>query len=101
MSFATKIADIAHKVTVTGAFGLFCYQAFHLGGMMLAGKDDGTKKEHPQAGFIQMLRDKYEEEYATYFDTGHRNWYDKEDNSYLKKMPRPQDYQLPVDGKKN
>jgi hypothetical protein len=46
-----------------------------------------------------MLRDKYAEEYAKYFDTGSRDWYDKDDDSYLKKLPRPQDYQ--PGGKRN
>lgn len=46
-----------------------------------------------------MLRDKYAEEYEKYWDTGHRDWYDKEDDSYLKKLPRPQDYQ--PGGKRN
>ncbi|KAL7472446.1 hypothetical protein ACHAXS_012778 [Conticribra weissflogii] len=99
MSITTKVADFAHKAFVTTAFGFFCFQAVNLGGMMIAGQNDGKPKEHPQAGFIQMLKDKYAEEYSKYFDTGHRDWYDKDDNSYLKKLPRPQDYQS--DGKKN
>ena len=40
-----------------------------------------------------MLREQYENEYKKYFDTGHRDWYDKDDNSYLEKVPKPQDYQ--------
>ena len=100
MSFATKLADVAHKTVVTGALGLFCYQAYQLGGNMIMGAtDDQKKREHPQAGFIQMLRDKYDEEYQKYFDTGHRDWYDKDDNSHLKGIPRPRDYQ--PDGKRN
>ncbi|KAL7538883.1 hypothetical protein ACHAXR_008862 [Thalassiosira sp. AJA248-18] len=101
MSFATRIADIAHKTVVSTFFGLFCYQGYQLGTQMLIGTDEAKKKEyeHPQAGFIQMLRDKYDEEYEKYFDTGHRDWYDKDDDSYLKKLPRPQDYQ--PGGKRN
>mmetsp|Transcript_22981 Transcript_22981/g.39351 ORF Transcript_22981/g.39351 Transcript_22981/m.39351 type:complete len:100 (-) Transcript_22981:244-543(-) len=99
MSSATKIADFAHKAVVTTAFSLFCYQGYQLGTMMLIGTDEAKKKEHPQAGFIQMLRDKYAEEKEKYFDTGHRDWYDKDDDSYLKKLPRPQDYQ--PGGKRN
>ncbi|KAL7487757.1 hypothetical protein ACHAW6_013369 [Cyclotella cf. meneghiniana] len=99
MSLATKLADLAHKTVVTTAFGFFIYQGVNLGGMMLAGPDSDKPREHPQAGFIQMLRDKYAEEYAKYFDTGSRDWYDKDDDSYLKKLPRPQDYQ--PGGKRN
>lgn len=57
------------------------------------------QQQHPQEGFIQMLRDKYEEEYTKYFDTGHRDWYDKDDKSYLDNVPKPKDYQ--PGGKRN
>jgi hypothetical protein len=99
MSIPTKIADFAHKAFVTTAFGYFIYTGVNLGGMMISGPDNGQPREHPQAGFIQMLRDKYAEEYTKYFDTGSRDWYDKDDDSYLKKLPRPEDYQ--PGGKRN
>jgi hypothetical protein len=99
MSFATKLADMAHKTVVTTCLGLFTFQAYQLITQLRIGTDEQKKKEHPQAGFIQMLRDKYAEEYEKYWDTGHRDWYDKEDDSYLKKLPRPQDYQ--PGGKRN
>lgn len=101
MSIATRFADFAHKAFVTSAFGYFLYTGVNLGGMMIEGPSNpnAQPKEHPQAGFIQMLKDKYAEEYAKYFDTGSRDWYDKDDNSYLKKIPRPEDYQ--PGGKRN
>jgi hypothetical protein len=99
MSFATKLADMAHKAVVTTCLGLFTFQAYQLVTQLRIGTDEIKKKEHPQAGFIQMLRDKYAEEYEKYWDTGHRDWYDKGDDSYLKKVPRPQDYQ--PGGKRN
>ena len=99
MSFTTRLADIAHKTVVTTCLGLFTFQAYQLTTQMMIGTDEQKKKEHPQAGFIQMLRDKYDEEYKTYFDTGHRNWYDKDDNSHLDNIPRPRDYQ--PGGKRN
>ena len=110
MSITTKIADVLHKSIVTTAFGLFCYQGYQLGSMMIQGRrDDGPggantqqqqqQQQHPQEGFIQMLRDKYQEEYTKYFDTGHRDWYDKDDNSFLEKVPKPKDYQ--PGGKRN
>mmetsp|Transcript_1277 Transcript_1277/g.2778 ORF Transcript_1277/g.2778 Transcript_1277/m.2778 type:complete len:100 (-) Transcript_1277:457-756(-) len=99
MSFATRAADLAHKTVVSSFIGLFCYQAYQLQYQMRIGTDEAKKREHPQAGFIQMLRDKYDEEYKKYYDTGHRDWYDKDDDSYLKNLPRPQDYQ--PGGKRN
>lgn len=61
---------------------------------MLEGLSNGQQqREHLQAGFIQMLRDKYVEKYnIKHFDTGSRDWYDKDDDLYLKKLPRPEDY---------
>ncbi len=99
MSFATRMADVAHKAVVTTCLSLFAFQAYQLGTNMMIGTDEMKKKEHPQRAFIQMLRDKYDEEYKHYFDTGHRDWYDKDDDSYLKKVPKPQDYQ--PGGKRN
>ena len=49
------------------------------------------QREHLQAGFIQMLRDKYVEKYKKHFDTGSRDWYDEDDDLYLKKLLRPED----------
>ena len=39
-----------------------------------------------------MLKDKAAEEYAKYYRTDHREWYDKDDNSYLKQIPKPEEY---------
>mmetsp|Transcript_8715 Transcript_8715/g.11684 ORF Transcript_8715/g.11684 Transcript_8715/m.11684 type:complete len:95 (-) Transcript_8715:91-375(-) len=91
MSAFRKVADIAHKTTVTGLFGFFGYGLYGITNQVL--EHQGFKDSHPQEGFIQMLRDKCAEEYAKYYDIGHRDWYDKNDDSYLKKLPRPEDYQ--------
>jgi len=92
-AFLRRAADIAHKTTVTGLFGLFGYGLYGLTNQVLEHQGFKSSQAHPQAGFIQMLRDKCAEEYAKYHDTGHRDWYDKDDDSYLKKLPRPRDYQ--------
>jgi len=80
-----RIADGAHKAVVTGLFGSFCYTSYAIGSQVMEGKGDGPNHrevEHPQAGFIQMLRDKADEEYKKYYKTDHREWYDK-DVSYM------------------
>lgn len=100
MSFGTRIADLAQKTVTTSFFGLFVYQAYQLGAQMRIGTDEEKKAAvHPQQGFIDMLKEQYDEEYKKYFDTGHRDWYDKDDNSYLDKVPKPKDYQ--PNGKRN
>ena len=83
MSAVKRIADGAHKLVVTGLFGTICYTSFGIAGRVMEGKSDGTtrEEEHPQAGFIQMLRDKAEEEYKKYYKTDHREWYDKDVSS--------------------
>jgi hypothetical protein len=81
MSAVKRIADGAHKVVVTGLFGTFCYTSYAVTSQLFQGKDDNTNAkdvEHPQAGFIQMLRDKAAEEYKKYYKTDHREWYDKD-----------------------
>lgn len=92
-----KAANFAHKATITALVGYSAYAAYNLTGQVLEGASDSSKDEkaaHPQAGFIDTIREKAKEEYAKYYDIGHREWYDKEDDSYLKKLPRPgKDYQ--------
>ena len=89
MSALKTAADVAHKATTTGLVGFFGYMTYNLTGMMLEGKTDGKVGAHPQAGFIGTIRAKAKEEYEKYYDVGHREWYDKDDDSYLKKLPRP------------
>lgn len=92
-----KAANVAHKATVTGLVGLFAYGAYNLTGQVLEGSgrsDKDATKAHPQAGFIKTIRDRAAEEYAKYYDIDHREWYDKDDDSFLKKVPRAgKDYQ--------
>jgi len=141
MNAFKRIADIAHKTAVTGIFGSFCYITCNVAGQMIVGNGGAAKSrdEHPQAGFIEMLKDKAAEEYKKYYKTDHREWYDKDvsanlpialsdtcstewnlapsplqtylnnhfshiphtfsfllsfsqDDSYLKKLPKPEDY---------
>jgi len=90
MSALTRIADVVHKTAVTGLFGTFCYGSYVVYNQVRGGSgnsgDDGTTsrelQEHPQAGFINMLKTKAEEEYKKYYKIDHREWYDK-DGTYI------------------
>ena len=96
MAIARKLADTAHKTFVTGLLGLFGFGAYTITGQVLEGTGGGSAaqstREHPQKGFIDMLRSKVDEEYKKAHDINHRDWYDKDDDSYLKKLPKPEDY---------
>lgn len=86
-----KAADVAHKTVVCGLFTTFAWQSYQVTSNAL-NHNNGVQEEHPQEGFIQMLKDKAAEEYAKYYRTDHREWYDKDDNSYLKQIPKPEEY---------
>ena len=87
MSALTRIADVVHKTAVTGLFGTFCYGSYVVynqvrGGSGNSGDNGRELQEHPQAGFINMLKTKAEEEYKKYYKIDHREWYDK-DGTYI------------------
>jgi len=92
MSFFQKAANLAHKTAVSGLVGSFVYGLYVVGGQVSEGRDVQTKENHPQAGYIQMLKDKAQEEYNKYYDIDHREWYDEDDDSYLKNLPKKEDY---------
>lgn len=93
MSILTRIADIAHKTATTGLFATFCYGSYQISNQIMEGRNtNGEPEELPQAGFFNMLKNKAEEEYKKYYKIDHREWYDKDDDSYLKQIPRPEEY---------
>ena len=83
MNAFQRIADVAHKSVVTGLFASFAYTTFQVGTAVIGGSDQ-VEQEHPQAGFIQMLRDKASEEYKKYYKIDHREWYDKDVSFFIK-----------------
>ena len=93
MTILSRVADAAHKTAVTGLFGTFCFGMYIVTNQVTEGRSNSSEPaEHPQAGFINMLRTKAEEEYKKYYKIDHREWYDKDDDSYLKQIPRPEEY---------
>jgi hypothetical protein len=86
MGFAQKAADLAHKGVVFGLGSLFLFQVYQVGTNAYHGVDG--KKEHPQESYLQTLKQKADEAYSTYYKVDHRDWYDKDDQSYLKDAPR-------------
>ena len=86
MSFAQQAANLVHRATVLGLVGLMGFQAYQIGKNVMIGMQDTT---HPQEEYIQTLRDKVDEDYKKHYKIDHRDWYEKDDNSYLKDAPRP------------
>mmetsp|Transcript_13567 Transcript_13567/g.13148 ORF Transcript_13567/g.13148 Transcript_13567/m.13148 type:complete len:95 (+) Transcript_13567:191-475(+) len=91
MSMLRKAADVAHKTTVTGLFGFFGYCLYNIGNQVIEGPN--RQSEHPQAGFLDTIRNKIDEEYKKYYEIDQREWYEKEDDSYLKQIPRRKDFE--------
>ena len=92
MTVVRRVADIAHKTVTTGLFGMFGYGIYTVTNQVAEGKSTEKKEERLQSGFLHMIRSKAEEEYKKYYDIDHREWYDKDDNSYLKQLSKPEDY---------
>jgi len=95
MSIGQRAADIAQKSVSTGLFAFFGYGLYNIGNQLAEGPDNaqgGVTSVAGQAGFIQMLRNKAEDGYKKYYDTNHRNWYDKDDDSYLKDITKQEEY---------
>lgn len=86
--FARVAADVAHKTTVLGLFSLFGFQLYQVTTNAYGGLRE-KEEQHPQADYIQTLRDKADEDYSKHYKIDHRDWYDKDDDSYLKNAPKP------------
>lgn len=86
MTFVNTAINVAHKTTVVGLMSLFGFQLYQITTNAYVGIDHS--KPHPQKEYIETLRDKAEEDYKKHYKIDHRDWYDKEDDSYLKDAPR-------------
>ena len=83
-----KVADIAHKSCVLGLVSLLSFQLYQIGRNVYHGIDH-SKTQHTQKEYLDTLREKVEEDYKKHYDISHRDWYEKDDDSYLKNVPKP------------
>mmetsp|Transcript_10239 Transcript_10239/g.15721 ORF Transcript_10239/g.15721 Transcript_10239/m.15721 type:complete len:96 (-) Transcript_10239:252-539(-) len=86
MSLFHRAADLAHKGAVCGLLSVFGFQVWQIGKNVYQGMNYDN---HPQKAYIEALRDAADEDYKNYHKTDHRDWYDKDDNSYLDNAPKP------------
>mmetsp|Transcript_5806 Transcript_5806/g.9647 ORF Transcript_5806/g.9647 Transcript_5806/m.9647 type:complete len:96 (-) Transcript_5806:115-402(-) len=87
MSFLNRAADAAQKTAVMGLVGMFGFQLWQIGKNCYHGIDHS--KPHPQKEYIETLRDQADEDYKKHYKIDHRDWYDKDDDSYLENAPKP------------
>lgn len=87
--YLNKVVDVAHKATVVGLFSLFSFQLYQIGRNAYQGIDH-SKTLQPQKEYIEVLRVKAEEDYKKHYDISHRDWYEKDDNSFLDNAPKTQ-----------
>ena len=85
MSALTKVANVAQKTAVVGLIGMFGYHTYQITRNM----KHGIKHDTMDSTYFEEVQKKVDEEYETkYGKTDKRDWYDKEDQSFLEGVPR-------------
>lgn len=84
-SVLSKAADLAHKGAVLGLFSFFGYQAYQIASKVGEGAVDSP---HMHSTYFDDVKEKVKEEYRKDNVVDHRDWYQKEDDSYLKNQVR-------------
>jgi hypothetical protein len=92
MTVFQKAADVAQKGTVLGILGFCGFQLYQIVTKTSGGFDTSkhnSPPKNPTTAYVDEIRDKAAEDYKNYWKVDHRDWYDKDDNSHLKNVPRP------------
>ena len=85
MSALTKVANVAQKSLVVGCIGMFGYHTYQI----TSNVTHGIKHDTMESTYFEDVQKKVEEDYqSSYGKTDKRDWYEKDDNSYLKNVPR-------------
>jgi hypothetical protein len=86
MSFFTKAADFAQRGIVLGLFSFFGFQVYQIASMTIKGQVDSP---YMKSTYFQEVDEKVKEEYRKDNIVDRRDWYEAEDDSYLKDQVRP------------
>jgi hypothetical protein len=87
VSVWTRVADGLHKTAVVGLLSFFGYQGYQIGSKVLEGKVDSP---YMHSTYREDVNAKIKQEYRERDNViDQRDWYQKEDNSYLKDVVRP------------
>lgn len=92
MTVFQKAADVAHKCAVLGLLGFAGFQLYQIVTKSYEGLDTrklNSPPKNPTTEYVDEIREKAAEDYKNYWKVDHRDWYDKDDNSHLKNVPRP------------
>ena len=84
-SLPSKVANIAQKTVVLGAVSMVGYHCYQIASNVT----QGMQNKPQESTYFEEVQKKVDEEYDTkYGKTDKRDWYDKDDQSYLKDVPR-------------
>jgi len=85
MSAIKKVFDVMHKGAVIGLVSVFAFQVYQIGSKAMSGVVDSPMMH---STYHKEVEEKVKEEYRKSNIVDHRDWYDQEDDSYLKKQVR-------------
>jgi hypothetical protein len=82
----SRVADVAHKGVVIGLMSWFGFQMYQIGSKVYAREIDSP---YMHSTYFQDVEKKVAEEYRKDNVVDHRDWYQADDDSYLKDQVRP------------
>lgn len=85
MSFFARAADVAQRGVVLGLLSVFGFQLYQLGANVYSGRVDSP---YMHSTYFDDVKKKVEEEYTKDNLIDKRDWYQAEDDSYLKNQVR-------------
>ena len=84
-SIFTRAADVVHKGAVMGLFSFFGFQLYQIGAQVYQRQIDSP---YMHSTYFDDVKEKVQEEYRKDNTVDKRDWYQKEDDSYLKDQVR-------------
>ena len=88
MTILARAADVAHKGSVFGLMTLLGYQVYQTGRNVMESRGGGVENKYKHTDMFNKINDKVAEEGKDRNDFGNiADRYDKDDKSYLKKVP--------------
>jgi len=82
-----RLADFGQKGIALGMAGLFCY---HVGQIAWQVRGGITPNPNVDTTYFAKMKQKVEDDSQKACLPEHRDWYDENDQSYLKDVPHPE-----------